>query len=99
MQKDFANSDLEYEDYSEEDTPPTNNYTLNFKNIFSIESLRSRFSRFFSVCGNLAWIITTSVILVGLPLLFAYDREKAVEAYAAEQERFNTDPNEEKKNK
>lgn len=26
--------------------------------------------------GNVAWIVTTSLILVGLPVLYAYDREK-----------------------
>ena len=26
--------------------------------------------------GNLAWIFTTSMLLVGLPVLYAYDREK-----------------------
>ena len=29
-----------------------------------------------SVAGNLAWIVTTSMLLVGLPVLYAYDREK-----------------------
>lgn len=30
--------------------------------------------------GNLAWIVTTSMILVGLPVLYAYDREKNTSA-------------------
>lgn len=29
--------------------------------------------------GSLAWIFTTSMLLVGLPVLFAYDREKAIQ--------------------
>jgi len=28
------------------------------------------------LAGRLAWIFTTSMLLVGLPVLFAYDREK-----------------------
>lgn len=31
------------------------------------------------VAGNLAWIFTTSMLLVGLPVLFAYDREKVLQ--------------------
>jgi len=30
--------------------------------------------------GNLAWILSTSLILVGVPVLFAYDREKNMAA-------------------
>lgn len=29
--------------------------------------------------GKIAWIFTTSMLLVGLPVLFAYDREKALQ--------------------
>lgn len=28
------------------------------------------------IAGHLAWIFTTSMLLVGLPILYAYDREK-----------------------
>lgn len=38
--------------------------------------------------GKAAWIITTSVLLVGLPLLYAYDREKSLVDYEKEQQRF-----------
>jgi hypothetical protein len=31
------------------------------------------------VAGNLAWIFTTTMLLVGLPVLFAYDREKSLQ--------------------
>lgn len=30
--------------------------------------------------GNLAWIVSTSLILVGVPVLYAYDREKSMAA-------------------
>jgi import receptor subunit TOM22 len=35
-----------------------------------------------------AWIITTSALLVGLPILYAYDREKSMIEYEKEQQRF-----------
>lgn len=38
--------------------------------------------------GKAAWIITTSVLLIGLPLLYAYDREKSLVDYEKEQQRF-----------
>lgn len=38
--------------------------------------------------GKAAWIITTSMVLIGLPLLFAYDREKSLVEYEKEQQRF-----------
>lgn len=30
------------------------------------------------IAGNIAWIFTTSMLLVGLPVLYAYDREKSL---------------------
>lgn len=38
-----------------------------------------RISEFTLVAGNLAWVFTTSMLLIGLPVLFAYDREKALQ--------------------
>ncbi len=29
--------------------------------------------------GQITWIVTTSILLVGLPLLYAYDREKSTQ--------------------
>lgn len=43
---------------------------------------------FAKVAGKAAWIITTSVLLIGLPLLYAYDREKSLVDYEKEQQRF-----------
>lgn len=40
------------------------------------------------VLGKTAWIITTSALLIGLPLLYAYDREKSMLEYEKEQQRF-----------
>ena len=40
------------------------------------------------VLGKAAWIITTSALLIGLPLLYAYDREKSLVEYEKEQQRF-----------
>lgn len=33
----------------------------------------------FARAGSLAWIFTTSMLLIGLPVLFAYDREKSLQ--------------------
>lgn len=38
--------------------------------------------------GRAAWIITTSMLLVGLPLLYVYDQEKSLVEYEKEQQRF-----------
>jgi mitochondrial import receptor subunit TOM22 len=38
--------------------------------------------------GKAAWILTTSLLLIGLPLLYAYDREKSLVEYEKEQQRF-----------
>lgn len=34
--------------------------------------------------GNVAWIVTTSMILIGLPVLYAYDREKNTSAQSGQ---------------
>jgi len=38
--------------------------------------------------GKSAWILTTTALLIGLPLLYAYDREKSMIEYEKEQQRF-----------
>lgn len=38
--------------------------------------------------GKAAWILTTSLLLIGLPLLYVYDREKSLVEYEKEQQRF-----------
>ena len=38
--------------------------------------------------GKSAWILTTSALLIGLPILYAYDREKSMLEYEKEQQRF-----------
>ena len=43
---------------------------------------------FAKLTGHAAWILTTSLLLVGLPLLYAYDREKSLVEYEKEQQRF-----------
>lgn len=43
---------------------------------------------FAKMAGKAAWILTTSLLLVGLPLLYAYDREKSLVEYEKEQQRF-----------
>jgi hypothetical protein len=85
----------EYEDYSDagEEVPRG---AVSRRPLFSFFTLPpnvwARLQRWGSVIGNVAWMITTSVILVGLPVLYAYDREKNYEAYEAEQQRFKDAP-------
>ena len=55
--------------------------------IWSRRALSASIS-FAKLTGKAAWIITTSVLLVGLPLLYAYDREKSLVDYEKEQQRF-----------
>lgn len=46
-----------------------------------------------AVClGNAAWIFTTSMILIGLPVLYAYDRERSMIEYEREQQKFDQQP-------
>jgi hypothetical protein len=55
--------------------------------IWSSKALSASLS-FAKLTGKAAWILTTSLLLVGLPLLYAYDREKSLVEYEKEQERF-----------
>lgn len=55
--------------------------------IWSRRALSASIS-FAKLTGKAAWIITTSVLLIGLPLLYAYDREKSLVDYEKEQQRF-----------
>ena len=49
-----------------------------------------RWTKYF---GHAAWIFTTSMILVGLPILFAYDREKSTIEFEKEQQKYDTKQN------
>jgi hypothetical protein len=84
----------DYEDCtdSEEESMQTRHsaFISRITSFLSPSALRSRFGRLWTIFGNLAWIFTTSVLLIGLPVLFAYDREKNYEALEAEQSRFKT---------
>lgn len=66
-------------------------------------SLRRRTARLFAstrtflaqsavYLGNAAWIFTTSMILIGLPVLYAYDRERSMIEYEREQQKFDQQP-------
>lgn len=46
---------------------------------WSTKKVWTRLQHIGRVAGNIAWIFTTSMLLVGLPVLFAYDREKALQ--------------------
>ena len=60
------------------------------RNRLSIWSRRalSASMTFAKFTGKTAWILTTSLLLIGLPLLYAYDREKSLVEYEKEQQRF-----------
>lgn len=55
--------------------------------IWSYRALSASTS-FAKMAGKAAWILTTSLLLIGLPLLYAYDREKSLVEYEKEQQRF-----------
>ena len=39
----------------------------------------------FTIVGKVSWVITTSLILVGLPMFIEYDREQGILAFEKEQ--------------
>lgn len=88
--------DYESEEYdSVEDKPGPFNFLtsiipIRIRNRLSIWSERALSSSIYlaKMTGKAAWILTTSVLLVGLPLLYAYDREKSLVDYEKEQQRF-----------
>lgn len=53
-------------------TPSRIRHTLQNTSLNMVEQTKS----LGRTAGNLAWIFTTSMLLVGLPVLYAYDREK-----------------------
>lgn len=74
--------DAEYEDVSdaytdgEEETSQTGR--LAWLRAF-MGKLSGRVDKLWRMAGSIAWIFTTSMLLVGLPVLFAYDREKSLQ--------------------
>lgn len=89
----------EYEDEEEEEYETRKSGLARYVIGFIPLSVRSRLSMwsskalsasisFAKMTGKAAWIITTSLLLVGLPLLYAYDREKSLVEYEKEQQRF-----------
>lgn len=68
----------------------TNLIPIKLRSRLSIWSARalSASTSFAKMVGKTAWIITTSLLIVGLPLLYAYDREKSLVEYEKEQQRF-----------
>ena len=90
----FDGEDAEYEEAGSQRRGPlsfiTNLIPLKLRSRLSIWSARalSASSSFAKIVGKTAWIVTTSLLLVGLPLLYAYDREKSLVEYEKEQQRF-----------
>jgi hypothetical protein len=57
---------------------------------FSASSLPRLASRLYTFISSSAWVLTTTLIMVGLPILYAYDREQNLVATEREQQRFDT---------
>lgn len=49
--------------------------------------LWSVWKRVWSVAGAVSWVVTTSLILVGLPMFIEYDREQGMMAFEKEQQK------------
>ena len=97
-ERDFEEGEEEDEEEDEEEVD-TKNSPMKFLSSFIPLRIRTRLSLWSEraliasislakFTGKAAWIITTSVLLVGLPLLYAYDREKSLVDYEKEQQRF-----------
>ena len=55
------------------------------KRIYAVTSFTSNFTRkTIWFVANATWILTTSVLLIGLPLFLEYDREQSVMEYEKE---------------
>ena len=90
----------EYEDVDDEDvsssegTRPTSNLlarlSSSLSNIFSTSGLPRLGARFYTFVASSAWVLTTTLIMVGLPILYAYDREQNAVAMERDQQRFDT---------
>lgn len=97
---DYTTDDEEYYEECEEDSGVnkkqgpiafiTNLIPFKLRSRISNWSARalSASTAFAQMAGKAAWILTTSLLLVGLPLLYAYDREKSLVEYEKEQQRF-----------
>lgn len=82
-------SDSEYEDISEtefsDNIAPLCPYLAYLPAWLRIRPLQwsvklyDRIGMLMKKAGSIAWVFTTSMLLVGLPVLFAYDREKALQ--------------------
>ena len=94
-------SDGNYDDYTTDDEEGEGEYDQaspksRFAFLFTIPKRFQSFGRriwnasgnVMQVLGKAAWIVTTSALLIGLPLLYAYDREKSMVEYEKEQQRF-----------
>lgn len=99
---DYTTDDDDVDEYEDAEDGEKGKFNLAFGFISSLipVKLRSRLSiwsrralsasiSFGKMAGKAAWILTTSVLLVGLPLLYAYDREKSLVEYEKEQQRFS----------
>lgn len=86
--------DSEYEDVDEDlpaaHTPFIERLRRSISGFFSASGLPAFGSRLYSIVASSAWVLTTTLIMVGLPVLYAYDREQNAVAMEREQQRFDT---------
>jgi hypothetical protein len=73
-----APSDTEYEDVSDEYTDSEESVAPRQWSWSGWSGLCTRMQGLWKMAGSLAWMFTTSMLLIGLPVLFAYDREKSL---------------------
>lgn len=96
---DYEDIDEEYEDDGEgvalatASSSSSSRWSLSsiqsrIQTMFTQSSLSGSFSRMYSFISSAIWILTTSLILVGLPVLYAYDREQNAISMEREQQRF-----------
>ena len=87
--------DSEYEDIEDESpssrtTPFIDRLRRSLSGFFSASGLPAFGARLYSIVASSAWVLTTTLIMVGLPVLYAYDREQNATAMEREQQRFDT---------
>lgn len=100
---DYEDIDEERDEYEEDEEYSSGNGSWtnsirrlipsSFRRVFGNASAAAHrlFLSSWCIVGSAAWIITTSLILIGLPVLYAYDREQNLVAMEKEQQRFSTD--------
>lgn len=81
----------EYEDVDDQDINQSS-LTQRLRSLITSFSapffLQTFFARTYTFIASASWILTTSLILIGLPVLYAYDREQNLVSMEREQQKF-----------